>query len=157
MSKIRVWFRRMMDSLFRPGLPEIKQAWEEATATANESWAAAKRESARIEETLDSCKRLKELWDKAIADDFPRVKVWEGTKASTWRSPPTGLPPIKADLDDPLQQWLWKQMWDACAETGDWDLLTAAAGIARAARIEGLPMNDGVWVIASEHRAEGSE
>jgi hypothetical protein len=96
------------------------------------------------------------LWKQAYSPEFPRAKLWEEAEIGDSLMGRTENPiPLDATLDDLLQKWLWKRAWDACAETGNWDLLTAAAGIARAIRTEGVPMSPGLRATALPH--QGSE
>jgi hypothetical protein len=81
--------------------------------------------------------------------EFPQVKLWEAAQVGPFYRQPASSEPLYANFEDRLCLWLWKQAWDACSETGNWDLLTAAAGIARGIRTEGIPLSAGLWAAAA--------
>lgn len=97
------------------------------------------------------------LLHQIISDDFPRAKLWEANKIDNMSiNRPAASSPLQVTLSDPLCHWLWKQAWNACAETGNWDLLTAAAGIARGMREEGVPLSAGLKASAVPYQPQPS-
>jgi hypothetical protein len=87
---------------------------------------------------------------------LPQVTLWEagavgGLKGLQVVRTQEGTV-IEPTIDDPLQQWLWKRAWNGCAQTGQWDLLNAVAGIAQAIREDGIPLSAGLKATALPYR-----
>ena len=123
-----------------------------------ESIRSAQRTNAEWEQLNAELDRCIKLWRKLNHPEFPRTKLWEEArfKGLPVRQRPQGVPPVEVRLEDELQHWLWQHAWDACVETGDWDLVTAAAGIARGMRTDGVPLSAGLRAAAGEYKG-GSE
>jgi hypothetical protein len=143
-----MWLRRVFSQLTDPFAALRKELHEQL--------GRLKESNQRSIELNREWERCIALWGQAYSPQFPRVKLWEDAEigGSLIRRTENSIP-LDPTLDDPLQKWLWKRAWDACAETGDWDLLTAAAGIARAIRTEGVPVSPGLRATALPH--QGSE
>jgi hypothetical protein len=115
----------------------------------------------RAAQLSDEQDRWIAMWRQLSSPEFPYCRVWEDLHLGGFKlEPPTvnrpeHREPLNVTLDDPLCFWLWKHAWNACAETGSWDLLTTAAGIARAIRTEGVPLSDALTATASPYK--GSE
>lgn len=138
-----MWFRRLIWWLNGHPLDETLRELREETEKLRQS-------NARSD-------ALNKRWVEMI-EHVARVRVWEGTRMegfsplSPERRP---LQPLQPTLDDPLTMWLWQRAWDSCAEVAAWDLMTAAAGIARAIRDEGIPLSESLLATAVRYR--GSE
>ena len=75
--------------------------------------------------------------------------MWEKTaKIDLESGIPNANGNLTISLDDDLVMWLWRNAWNACSETGDWDLMNACTGIAKAIRDEGVPLGPGLRATA---------
>lgn len=93
----------------------------------------------------NAAKEIRELSRKYLTTP----PMWEKTARIDLESgTPHADGNLTISLDDDLVIWLWRNAWDACNETGDWDLMNACTGIAKAIRDEGVPLGPGLRATA---------
>jgi aminoglycoside phosphotransferase len=88
------------------------------------------------------------------AESAQRHELWEAERMrNVWLKKSDVSSPPEVSLNDDLTTWLWHAAFNACRQTGDWDLLNACAGIAHAIRTEGIPLSPGLSATAVRARS----